>query len=237
MLSAKNTYILLCTLLVQLGCSSNYLCHMQNPGGSESGPSRENSGGRAGTRSEDEEIKKNIRSIVDNFLGQQSGNVKRGLIISDRVIELAINDIDEGINTVDISSLPKGYIQFLNEYGSVYGRGHAICGPTDVNMTTDKAKAQHIASLQRGFKNNFRFRGRNKNPEEIKCYWLIARIEGPDQCDQYYIDLSDKGKGRIYSIDRSGSSRLFSKDFVGFLTKFFDSFSMHQEDESSSDSD
>lgn len=63
----------------------------------------------------------------------------------------------------------------------------------------------------------------------------MAEREESDQYDQYYIDLSDKGKGTIYSMDRHGNTRLFAKDFITFLIKFFNSFSEYQEDSELSD--
>lgn len=190
MLNTKYIYALLYTFFIQLGCSSIYPCRMESAGGSKPSSSGGTRSSRVLTRSKDEEMKRSIRNIVDKFLDEQGDNVKKGLTVSDRAIGLAIGSIDRNINTIDINSLPKGYMQFLSEYGALYGKGHEIFGPTGDSTTTDEKKAQYIASLQRGFKKDCGIL--NKNPEEIKCYWLIARIEGSDQSGQYYIDQSDK---------------------------------------------
>ena len=87
---------------------------------------------------------------------------------------------------------------------------------------------------QRGFKKNCK--RLNKNPEEqekIKRYWLIAGI---NNIDQYYIDLSSQGQGRIYSIDREGDSRYFARNFVDFLQRFVESFENRQKNEESKES-
>ena len=85
---------------------------------------------------------KGMRSIVDNFLKQ---NVKQGLLISDGAIQSAIKRIDESLNDANIySSLPIEYIHFLSEYGSIFGKGYEICGPTGDNSTTDEKKSAYI---------------------------------------------------------------------------------------------
>lgn len=178
----------------------------------------------------------NKSGTMDKFLKKQGDNVKRGVIISREVIELAIanlNQNDQNINTVDIDSLPIEYIQFLNKYGCIHGKGHAISGPTVKNTNTNEKKSNYIASLQRGFKKScMRL---NKELERVQSYWLIADINDIE-C---YIDVSDtrQGRGRIYSIDRLGNSRLFARDFTEFLTKFCESFDLRQANISSSESD
>lgn len=229
MLGTKNKYALLYVFFMQLGCSSSYRYQMENPEGSKSGPSSGISGGKVMTRSEHEDVKKKVCNVVNNFLERQQEKVKKGFCISNDTIQLAISLLPTDINNIDINSLPIDYKVFLNTYGSIYGQGYHIFGPVD-QATGNQQEAEHIASIQRGFKEHCKA---NKKLKKIKSYWLIAEI---DESDQYYIDLSDKGKGRIYSIDRDGKSRIFSENFVEFLVKFFESFDESQNNSTSSDS-
>ncbi|MGI2299142.1 SMI1/KNR4 family protein [Candidatus Cardinium hertigii] len=226
MLNKKNLYLLLHVLfLVQLGCSSRYISQMSDS--SKGDDSTTGGASSTSTGYEDQYKNTEIYDMVEKFFDDEKQKIKKGLCINRQVIELAIAQIsgeDEGINIVDIESLPKDYIQFLSIYGCIYGQGHAISGPTDQSMTDYSQKANYIASIQRSFKEICIDLGQDK--ERIKSYWLIAELS---DIEQYYIDLSDKGRGRIYSINRIGNSKIFAKNFQEFLKKFLDSFKEYEE--------
>ena len=229
MLVTKDIYILLFTFIMQLGCSSVYSYQMENPGSSS---------GKIGTRSTDtkQKKKKSIDGFMKEFIKEQGEQLKEGVNINRKSIQLAINNIEENedINSVDIDSLPKEYIEFMDKYGSIHGKGHAISGPTNKkSANTNKKKGAYIASLQRGFKKScLRL---NKPRERVKFYWLIADISDNEQC---YIDVSDtnQGRGRIYSIDSMGNSKLFATNFNEFLNRFCESFRIRQVNISSAES-
>ncbi|MEF2229233.1 MAG: hypothetical protein V3581_04350, partial [Candidatus Cardinium sp.] len=126
------------------------------------------------------------------------------------------------------SNLDKDYRVFLNDYGSIYGSGIYICGPT---KDCDN-KHGYIVSKQAGFEHRCRIN--RMTEEKIKLTWLIAE----DENNQYYLDLSKEKdeRGYISSIDSNGISRNFAKSFLNFLDSFFEAYKIKSEEETFSES-
>lgn len=125
----------------------------------------------------------------------------------------------------NINSIDTEYKEFLNIYGSINGSGFDIYGPNEYNSDSGD-KIQELLSIQKGFEN--RCTSNKMKAEKVKSCWLIAGI---DQGDEYYINLSRKKKKNIYSIRPNGESKLFAKDFLEFLEKFFEAYERKYEEE------
>jgi len=84
-----------------------------------------------------------------------------------------------------------------------------------------------MLSIQRGFENRCKIDSMKES--QIKSCWLIGGI---DQGDEYYINLSRKNKFNIYSMSLDGKSKIFAKDFLEFLDKFFEAYERKSEEKS-----
>ncbi|WP_162789913.1 SMI1/KNR4 family protein [Cardinium endosymbiont of Sogatella furcifera] len=215
----KNIYPLLFIGVTHLGCSSSYRYQMETGDTSVQSSSKkegEHSVPQRGTNTQlDEKIKK--------FLDKE--DFEKGSPVTNEELDLVINKLGRTVDMFNMSSIDKEYKAFLNKYGSIDGGGFEIYGPT-VHTGDNEKRIQYISSIQRGFEN--RCRTSKMKAAQIKSCWLIAGI---DQGDEYYINLSGKKKENIYSISPDGKSKLFAKDFLEFLDKFFESYERKFEEE------
>lgn len=215
MLNIKNICALSFVFLTQLGCSSYYDYQMDR--GSETSSQAESSRGSHDRSVERDSVGDEVALMaqkVDAFLENRGGLFAIGSAISNPNIEKAIKKINRNKNSLKLNSLPKVYTSFLNKYGSVYGEGLIICGPTE---SDDDDQIEYMVLKQHSFKNNCM--KHNIKNSEVTHSWLIAEI---DEGDQYYINLSNNGRGCIYSMDMYGTSKLFAENFLIFLDKFFE---------------
>ena len=129
--------------------------------------------------------------------------------------EITINEF----NKMNISL----YLKFLTHYGSIYGRGFRIVGP---NVLRDReGLIEEMRFEQWKFEDRY---------EEIidkslmKYYWFIA--QEPER-GAYYFNFTEKGKGRIYYINREGKSHLFLENFLDFLDQLYDDYELYYDSE------
>ncbi|TSJ80934.1 MAG: SMI1/KNR4 family protein [Candidatus Cardinium sp.] len=154
-----------------------------------------------------------IREKVKEFLNL--GRLVQGSCISSEELNLVFNELEWDSNSFDLDEL-KGYKNFLNEYGSIYGRSLFIFGPTKAADDKQK-KVKCMISMQRSFNNRM-----NETVKELegKKIWLIAE----DEDNQYYIDFSNHGY--IYVIGIDGIPKYFSKSFLIFLARLLEDYMM-----------
>lgn len=146
-----------------------------------------------------------------------------GSPMTNEEIELAIKQLGKNEEVFTIDKMDKNYLAFLNKYGSIYGRGFTIVGPS-VHTSN---KVRYISGFQRGFE--ARCKDDQMKASHIKASWFIASV---DQGDDYYINLSRKNKNYVYSVNLEGRSKIFANDFLDFLDKFFEAYERQREEES-----
>ncbi|WP_250237726.1 SMI1/KNR4 family protein [Cardinium endosymbiont of Oedothorax gibbosus] len=162
-----------------------------------------------------------IAKRIKEELPKTKKKFKQGTSVSDSEINKIIKKLDKSI---DIPNIDKEYNEFLNKYGCIYGEGFEICGPIEGTIDS-KMKTEYISLKQLGFEN--RCKMNRMTEEEVKSCWLIAEI---DQGDQYYIKYKKNKKWLIYSMDRYGKSKIFAKNFLEFLDKFFEAYEIKTEE-------
>lgn len=140
--------------------------------------------------------------------------------LSDEELKEVIKKLKRTEVEFNIDLLDKEYRKFLNKYGSIHGEGYRIIGSSSrIN------KINHSASVQLGFENCCKIDGIKE--KIVKSCWLMASI---DQEDQYYFNLASKNKNYIYSLNHEGRTKIYAKNFLDFLDKFFESFQRKDEE-------
>ncbi|MDN5247328.1 MAG: hypothetical protein V3581_01470 [Candidatus Cardinium sp.] len=126
------------------------------------------------SKTDEEDYEVIIHEKVDRFLKTEKFN--RGSSIDNDEISSVLENLGRDVDMFNIDSLNE-YKVFLSEYGSIYGEGFEICGPT----TDSVDKVNQIVSMQRSFHSFVDLPRINE-----KTCWLIAK----NGTKQYYIDLS-----------------------------------------------
>ena len=118
------------------------------------------------------------------------------------------------------------YIKFLSNFGATSGFNFEICGPIKLMMTRQE-RLLNIENDQDQFDSINRIR--DISEEQIKSYWIIARN---DNIDEFYIDVSEEGKGHIYCLYPYDKTTLYAEDFIKFLdniNKLYDKKDKYEE--------
>ena len=136
-------------------------------------------------------------------------------VLEKRKKEIAINDS----NKINIPL----YLKFLTHYGRIYGGGFCIIGP---NVLRDREGLIEEMCLEQG-KFEYMFR-KIIDKSLMKYYWFIA--QEPER-GAYYFNFTEKGKGRIYYINREGKSHLFLENFLDFLDQLYDDYELYYDSE------
>ena len=218
MLNKKSIYALLFTCVTHLGCSSGQYYQMHSGGDAISEQSTSKGGEYhtdvPGNINIDKDKVDKIYKMLNTLL--EDGRLKRGRSLTNEEIDEVIRKTGSDISSSD---LDKYYKEFLTEYGSIYGKGFTICGPTK-SISKSESRINYMTSLQLGFQNTCKLNGM-KDKKEKSC-WLMAEV---DQGEQYYIGFSKKSKKYyINSMSHDGSSEIFTDNFIDFLEKFLNKF-------------
>lgn len=155
----------------------------------------------------------NVYEKINKLLKMR--NSKQGCPIDNDEIRFVLEKLGRNGNMFDLDSLEE-YKEFLNQYGAIHGEGFEICGPTE-GMNDTEEKVKYMVSMQLELENCI-----NKPIINEKDCWLIAKT---DKGEKYSICLS-KGynSGFVYSVNSSGYLKLFAKNFLEFLDKFFEDY-------------
>lgn len=219
MLSIKNICAFSLVFLTHLGCASSYRYQMSDTDTLAQASTSQGVGVQKYVDVSNVDLKAIVQEFLDteDFKEGYSDKGESFIIIGDEDIDLLLNKLKKNI---DRSKLDEDYLKFLKIYGSMYGQGYTICGPTE--HTEDKIGYMEL--MQRSFEDHC---VKNSKGTKMKSCWLIARV---DQGDKYYIDLSRDMKGYIYSMSSEGKSKIFAKGFLDFLKKLFESYKDKKEE-------
>ncbi|UWW97650.1 MAG: SMI1/KNR4 family protein (plasmid) [Candidatus Cardinium sp.] len=220
MLNKKNTYALLLICLIHLGCLSDQHYKMYSE---KDKMSIQSTSKHEGTYYEDQ--KSDIDLKLEKLLNL--GKLIKGFCIDNDDINSVLEKLDMNEYNFDSDNL-KDYKDFLNRYGSIFGNGLFICGPTK-SFDEKEKKINLMVSIQNAFKNRV---SKTVKKLEKKAIWLIAE----DEHNKYYIDFSNHGC--IYSIGLDSIPKYFSENFSNFLDRIFEYYKAYitkPQEESSSE--